>query len=115
MLHHFVDEQPRWGLYGKDSGIHYRHLSMVRGLEWFLETIAAAGYRITIPKQGSVDALLHEITGPYNWHYESPVHKRVLTARDESLKGYITRISEANYNSEPKSLYRASGPTVICS
>ncbi|MFD2614676.1 phosphoadenosine phosphosulfate reductase domain-containing protein [Paenibacillus gansuensis] len=83
VLHHFVDEKPMWALYGKDSDIHYRHLSMGGGLEDLIETIAEAGYRITIPEQAYVDAILHEMTGPYNWHYESPVHKLVLKARGE--------------------------------
>lgn len=68
-------------VWGRDSGVHYRHLSVGGGLECLLDTIAEAGYCITIPEQAYVDAVLHEMTGPYNWHYESPVHKLVLTAR----------------------------------
>lgn len=85
VLHHFIEGEPMWELFGKDSGISVQQVPMGEGLAAFLEALAGAKYGLTIPKQVYIDALLHEMTGPYNWHYESPVHKLVLTVRKKDV------------------------------
>jgi len=43
VLHHFIDKEPMWALYGKDSCIHYHHLSLGDGMVSVLETLNRSG------------------------------------------------------------------------
>lgn len=85
VIHHFVDEEPLWELFGTPVTISYNELPLNDGILSFFDQFVDMGYSISLPQQPFLDALFTEMAGLYNWHLESPVHKLSVIVKKRGL------------------------------
>lgn len=85
VLHHFLIDTPMYELFGEDSTYSCSRIPMGEGLAGFLEFLTSQGFTIMVPEQAYIDAMEFDLTGIYDWHLDSPLHKLMFVAKKASL------------------------------